>query len=86
MRVCELRLKEVINICNCRRLGCVADVDIDVCSGRIIALIVPGPPKIAGFFGRDMEYIILWNQVRQIGPDIILVEINEEEAFQKCAF
>ena len=30
MRICELRDKEVINICSGRRLGCVADVEINI--------------------------------------------------------
>ena len=41
MRLCELREKEVINICNCRRLGCVVDVDIDVCDGKVLAIDMP---------------------------------------------
>ena len=33
MRICDLRQKEVINICPCRSLGCVNDADIDSCTG-----------------------------------------------------
>ena len=43
MRICELREREVINICSGRRLGCVADVEINVCDGTVEAIIVPGP-------------------------------------------
>lgn len=84
MRFCELRQKEVINICTCRSLGCVADLDFDECDGRILALIIPGPGKICSFLGRDTEYIIPWNCVKQIGVDIVLVDIDEEEALTKC--
>lgn len=84
MRILELKQKEVINICDCRRIGCVGDVDIDIVSGKVVAIIIPGPARIAGIFGREMEYIIFWNQIRQIGPDIILVEIKVEESYQKC--
>ena len=58
MRLCELREKEVINICNCRRLGCVVDVDIDVCDGKVLAIIIPVPGKICGILGSDGEYVI----------------------------
>ena len=34
MRLCELRDKEVINICSGRRLGCIVDVEINVCKRR----------------------------------------------------
>lgn len=43
MRLCELRQKEVINVCSCASLGYVIDVDIDPKSGQVLALIVPGP-------------------------------------------
>lgn len=84
MRLCELKQKEVINICTCVCLGCVSDVDIDVCSGCVLFLIVPGPGKICSFLGRDTEYVIPWECVRQIGTDIILVEIDEEKIKKKC--
>ena len=84
MRLCELKQKEVINICTCKSLGCPADVDIDCKSGFIIALIVPGPGRICGLFGRETECIIPWECVNQVGDDIILVEINEEKCFHPC--
>ena len=83
MRICDLRQKEVINICTCRSLGCVNDADIDSCTGCVVALIVPGPGKLCSFLGRDTEYIIPWKCVKQIGNDIILVEIDEDECKKK---
>ena len=58
MRFCELKEKEVVNICNGKCLGGVVDLQINVCSGAIEALIVPGPAKFCGFFGTDSEYVI----------------------------
>ena len=84
MRICELRQKEVINTCPCRSLGCVCDVDIDICTGFVKAIIVPGPAKICCFLGCDTEYIIPWECICQIGADIILVEIEEEKCRKKC--
>ena len=72
MRLCELKQKEVINICDCRRLGYVGDVDFDVCTGRILALIVPGPGCLWGFLGRESEWVIPWCDIKQIG------DISEE--------
>ena len=83
VRLCELREKEVINICNCRRLGCVVDVDIDVCDGKVLAIIIPVPGKICGILGSDGEYVIPFGCIKKIGPDIILVEICEEKFLQK---
>lgn len=86
MRICDLRQKEVINSCNCKRLGFVCDIEFDVTTGKLIAIVVPGCGKICGLFGRDSEYIIPFRCIRQIGPEIILVEIVEEDVLVKCKF
>ena len=45
MRLCELKQKEIINTCTCRSLGCPIDVEFDCITGRITALVVPGPGR-----------------------------------------
>lgn len=84
IRFCEWKQKEVINMCNCRRLGCVVDLIIDTCTGCIEAIVLPGPGKICGFLGYDEEFIIPFACIRKIGPDIILVEIEEEKFLKPC--
>ena len=84
MRMYDLKLKEVINECDCKRLGFVADLEFDICTGCIYSLIVPGPGRVCGIFGRDTEYIIPFACIKQIGPDIILVSVKEEDVLVKC--
>ena len=84
MRIFDLRQKEVINSCNCKRLGFVGDVDFSIEDGCIKAIIVPGPAQCCGLFGRSSEYIIPFDRICRIGPDIILVDINEQRALVKC--
>lgn len=84
MRLCELRQKEVINERDCKRLGYICDIEIDVCKGEITHIIIPGPCKICGILGRDHEYVIDFCAIRQIGPDIILVNVDIEKVYQKC--
>lgn len=86
MRVYDLRQKEVINEADCKVLGCVADVEFDAVSGCILALIIPGPGKLCGILGREMEYVIPFKSVRRIGEDIILVCVKIEEVYVKCKF
>ena len=83
MRICELRQKEVINVRDCQRIGFVVDVEFDPCSGRISAIIIPGPGKFCCFLGRDSEFCIPWECICQIGEDIILVEIDEKKCLKK---
>ncbi len=84
MRICELKQKEVINICDCRRLGYVGDVDFDMETGCLLAIIVPGPGCFCGFLVRGKEFIIPFCDIRQVGPDIILVNVDLEKATERC--
>lgn len=84
LRFCGLKEREVINICNCKRLGFVVDLLINTCSGHVEALIVPGPGRICGVLGYDAEYIIPFECICKIGDDIILVEIKEEKCLKSC--
>lgn len=86
MRLCELKQCEVINVRDCQRLGCVADIDFDPHTGCILAIIIPGPGHIWDIFARDKEYVIKWCDICQIGPDIILVDVDVNEIFVACKF
>lgn len=73
-RFSELRNKEIIHVCEGTRLGYLNDVCIDTDTGRVTAIMVPGPCRFLGLFCRDSDYIIPWGCIRRIGEDIILVE------------
>ena len=72
-RVTDLRCKDVISVEDGCRLGDVADVEIDTCSARVLALIVVGRGKFFGLFGKCEEYVIYWKDIVIIGEDAILV-------------
>lgn len=77
-RIADLKYKEVINICSGFRMGFVCDVLMDIVTGKIFALIVPGRCKFFGLLGREDDYVIPWDAIKKIGDDIILVEISGE--------
>lgn len=79
IRLCELSKKEVINCCDCKKLGYIDDLIIDDCKGCIEALVVPEGGKWCNFFGDGTEYIIPFSCIKRIGSDLILVEIHEEK-------
>lgn len=79
MTFCELREKDVINIRDCRRLGCVSDLIFDPKTGCILALITSTGDKLWGIIGKDCECEIPWCKIKQIGPDIILVDLEEKK-------
>ena len=78
-RITELQCKEVICLCDGRRLGFVSDVEVEIPCGNVRALVVPGPCRFFGILGRKDDFIIPWECIRQIGPDIILVDIKPNE-------
>lgn len=84
MRLCELREKEVINICSCKKLGCVEDLEFNLCDGCLEAIIVPQHTKFCGIFGSECEYVIPFECINKIGADIIMVEISEEKCLKGC--
>ena len=84
MRIYDLKQKEVINVKDCRRLGYVGDVDFDMKTGCMLALIVPGPGCICGFLGREKEYVIPFCDICQVGSDIILVDVKRREVEAAC--
>ena len=74
----EIRMKDVINLDDGKRLGCTGDFMLDLCDGRITALIIPRP---SGFLwlGNDKDLVIPWCKVECIGADAILVRIDPKE-------
>ena len=72
----ELRRKEVINVCDGARLGPLCDLELDVGTGVLLALIVPGPARMFGLLRSEEELVIPFCQIKKIGDDVILVEIE----------
>ena len=89
-RFSELRNKEVIHVCEGCRLGYPNDLTVELESGRVVNLIIPGPCRFLGLFGRQDDYVIPWCCIRRIGEDIILVDgpVTEWRAprKRKCLF
>lgn len=74
----DFKHKEVVNIVDGKRLGFVKDVTADLESGVITSIIVPGNSKLLNLFAGNNDIVIPWQDIKCIGEDIILVEINKE--------
>ena len=75
----ELRSKEIVNVSDGSKFGGVSDVLIDVERGEVEAIVV-GKMVRSGFLGflKEDKRKIPWEQIRNVGEDIILVEIEIE--------
>ncbi|MBQ2988648.1 MAG: YlmC/YmxH family sporulation protein [Clostridia bacterium] len=74
-KICQLQTKDVVNICDGRRLGYIRDVIIDVCSGCVKAVVVlcecrPFP------LGKGEELVIPWENICCFGKDTVLVKLD----------
>lgn len=78
--LCSLRDREVISVCDGKRLGYVCDAEIDLSCGKVCALIIPGDMKLLGF-SRSGDYYVPWDCIQRIGDDVILV--NAEYVYKK---
>ena len=74
----DLQCKEVICVSSGQRLGFVSDIRVEIPGGNICALVVPCPCRPLSVTGRREDYIIPWDAIRKIGPDIVLVDIRPE--------
>lgn len=74
LKTSDLKMKEIINVLDGKRLGTITDIEIDIESGRLTAIVVPGPGKFLGIFGRNEDIVIPWDKINKIGMDVILVE------------
>ena len=73
---CELKNKEVISVCDGRRLGYVTDIEIDLDCGRVVAITVAMACKVLSLSKCD-HIRVLWCDIDKIGDDVILVRESE---------
>ncbi|MBP2653075.1 MAG: sporulation protein, YlmC/YmxH family [Firmicutes bacterium] len=74
LKTSDLKSKMVINIIDGKQLGGIMDIEIDISTGKLTAIVVPGPGRFLGLFGRNEDVVIPWNKINKIGVDCILVE------------
>ena len=73
---CELREKDVINICDGRRLGFICDFEIDADCGRISAVFVC--ERFFSISGGKNQIKICWDKIKCIGEDTVLVDAGND--------
>lgn len=72
--ITDLRSKEVINVDDGCRIGCVSDVEIDTVTGCLVSIIVFCGRGVFGLLGKGEEITICWQDIIVIGDDTILVK------------
>ena len=73
----ELRQRDVINLCDGTKIGCITDIELDTCTGQISALILSSGGIFS--FVKEPRIALPWNRIECIGEDAILVKISNSE-------
>ena len=69
----DLKAKEIINLSDGQKLGFVSDVELDLNTGKVTAILVQGQYKFLGLLGKENDLIIKWENIKKIGDDIIII-------------
>lgn len=72
-RITDMHNKEVINVCDGMRIGCIDDVEVDTCTAQLVAIVVHGRSKLFGILGREEDIVIGWREIEVIGEETVLV-------------
>lgn len=72
-RIGDLRYKDVVCVCDGACLGRVDDVEVDINTAQLTAIVIYGRYKLFGLLGREEDIVICWQDIKLIGEDTILV-------------
>ncbi|MBC9783262.1 YlmC/YmxH family sporulation protein [Heliobacillus mobilis] len=75
IKISDLRLRDIVNVADGRRLGMIKDIDIDPEMGKVKAIVLPGQGRM-NFFSRGDDLVVPWDRIRKIGVDVILVDVS----------
>ncbi|MBO0959193.1 YlmC/YmxH family sporulation protein [Neobacillus sp. MM2021_6] len=73
VKISEFQIKDVVNVSDGKRLGNIGDIEINLTTGKIEAVVISGNGRVLGFFGKDEDIVIPWKNIIKIGQDVILV-------------
>lgn len=77
VKISDLRMREVVNVSNGKKLGLIKDIEIDLENGMIKSVVLPGNGRIMGLFGRNDDVVVPWHKIKKLGMDVILVEVAD---------
>ena len=80
VKISEFQIKDVVNVSDGKRLGNIGDIEINLATGKIEAVVISGSGRVLGFFGKDNEVVIPWKNIIKIGQDVILVRYKGNES------
>lgn len=77
IKISDFQMKDVVNVIDGKNLGQISDLELDLRTGRIEAIVVPAPSKFFGMFSSGNDFVIPWRNIVKIGLDVVLVKFDE---------
>jgi YlmC/YmxH family sporulation protein len=76
INISDFQTKDVVNVIDGKNLGQINDLELDLRTGRVEAIVVPGPSKFFGMFSAGNDIVIPWKNIVKIGLDVVLVKFD----------
>lgn len=76
MKLSELQRKDIVDIRNGKKIGKIVDVEFDQTNGYMIKFIIEKAHFIKNLFTSSEELTIKFTQIKKMGEDVILIDIN----------
>lgn len=76
IKLSELQRKNIINIRDGKIVGKITDVEVDPTSGVLIKLIIEKAHLVRNIFSSDEDITIKFTQIKKLGEDVILIDLN----------
>lgn len=77
VKISDFQIKDVVNVADGKKLGNIIDIEIELATGRIDAIVISASTRMLGFFGREAEVVIPWKNILKIGEDVVLVRFKD---------
>ena len=76
MKLSELQRKDIVSIKDGKKIGRIVDVEFDPENGYMIKFIIERAHFVKSLFTTTEEVTIKFTQIKKMGEDVILIDIN----------
>lgn len=76
VKISEFQIKDVVNISDGKKLGNIGDIDINLTTGKIEAIVIAKSGRVLGLFSKEDDIVLPWRNILKIGEDVILVRYS----------
>ena len=80
----NMKIKEVIDITTGERLGYIDDVQMNLDTSTVNALVIYGRGRLFGLLGKEEDVVIPCAEIEVIGEDVLLIRRKTKNSAAVC--